>query len=293
MSSSQVTIALLAGILASFNPCGFALLPAYIGMLVLGETNPEGKNSTTRAYLRAFKFSFAMAIGLVAVFGSFALLISPFTNSIEKYLPYVTLFMGSALIILAIFMFMGKNLLIRKFINPNISPTKDFFTQIGYGITYALASLSCTIGPFVAVTGSALTSSSLTSIFTSFFFYGIGMSSSVLVVALTTVALSKVSRFNSGRFYLIVSRFTSFLLLTVGGYLILYSIYELTSLRGEAIENPIIDGALSIQSSIAQSIYEIGAAKFMLIVAVVVLIPVIFRLATKSSRRKSEDSQIG
>lgn len=285
MSSSQISIAVLAGILASFNPCGFALLPAYIGVLVLGEASPETKPSSVRAYMRAIKFSFAMALGLVTVFGSFALLISPFTNSIQKYLPYVTIVMGLSLIILAIFMFLGKNLLIKKFINPNISPSRDFLTQIGYGITYALASLSCTIGPFVAVTGAALIDSSFSSILLSFIFYGMGMSSSVLFVALSTVAFSKVAKFNPPNFYRMIARITSTLLFVVGLYLILYSIYEITSFQGKAISNPIIDVALSIQSSIVQFIFDIGVAKFLLALLLLGTAPLVYRLIMRIKQR--------
>jgi cytochrome c biogenesis protein CcdA len=286
MSSSQISISLLAGILASFNPCGFALLPAYIGVLVLGEVNPEAKPSLARSYLRAIKFSFAMALGLVLIFGSFALLISPFANSIEKYLPYVTIVMGISLIILAIFMLLGKNLLIKKFINPNISPTRDFLTQIGYGITYALASLSCTIGPFVAVTGAALTNASFSSIMMSFIFYGIGMSSSVLFVALVSVAFSKVAKFNPSKIYPLVARFTSALLLAVGAYLILYSIYEITSFQGKAISNPIINGALTLQSSIVQTIYNFGVIKFLASVLALGLLLLIFTLVKGTKVKK-------
>lgn len=286
MSSSQISISLLAGILASFNPCGFALLPAYIGVLVLGEVNPEAKPSLARSYLRAIKFSFAMALGLVLIFGSFALLISPFANSIEKYLPYVTIVMGISLIILAIFMLLGKNLLIKKFINPNISPTRDFLTQIGYGITYALASLSCTIGPFVAVTGAALTNASFSSIMMSFIFYGIGMSSSVLFVALVSVAFSKVAKFNPSKIYPLVARFTSALLLAVGAYLILYSIYEITSFQGKAISNPIINGALTLQSSIVQTIYNFGVIKFLASVLALGLLILIFTLVKGTKVKK-------
>jgi len=286
MSSSQISISLLAGILASFNPCGFALLPAYIGVLVLGEVDPEAKSSLARSYLRAIKFSFAMALGLVLIFGSFALLISPFANSIEKYLPYVTIVMGISLIILAIFMLLGKNLLIKKFINPNISPTRDFLTQIGYGITYALASLSCTIGPFVAVTGAALTNASFSSIMMSFIFYGIGMSSSVLFVALVTVAFSKVAKFNPSKIYPLIARFTSALLLAVGAYLILYSIYEITSFQGKAISNPIINGALTLQGSIVQTIYNFGVVKFLASVLALGLPLLIFTLVKGTKVKK-------
>ena len=35
MSASILAFALVAGAVAAFNPCGFALLPAYLGLLVV------------------------------------------------------------------------------------------------------------------------------------------------------------------------------------------------------------------------------------------------------------------
>lgn len=36
----DVTLAIAAGMLAAVNPCGFALLPAYLSVLVLGDDSP-------------------------------------------------------------------------------------------------------------------------------------------------------------------------------------------------------------------------------------------------------------
>ena len=38
--SESLALALAAGMLAAVNPCGFALLPAYLSVLVIGDDSP-------------------------------------------------------------------------------------------------------------------------------------------------------------------------------------------------------------------------------------------------------------
>ena len=40
MDTSALLVSFSAGLVAAVNPCGFALLPAYLGLLVLGEDAP-------------------------------------------------------------------------------------------------------------------------------------------------------------------------------------------------------------------------------------------------------------
>jgi cytochrome c biogenesis protein CcdA len=61
----DITFALAAGLLAAFNPCGFALLPSFLVLVVSG---PGG-------VLRALRLSAAMTAGFVTVFGVAGVLI--------------------------------------------------------------------------------------------------------------------------------------------------------------------------------------------------------------------------
>ena len=49
---------------ATFNPCGFSLLPAYIGVFVSGDRIAE---STERRVLRALGVAMAVSVGFVVV----------------------------------------------------------------------------------------------------------------------------------------------------------------------------------------------------------------------------------
>ncbi|MFI2369266.1 hypothetical protein [Streptomyces sp. NPDC018833] len=40
MPDLPLALAVTAGMLAAVNPCGFALLPAYLSLLVLGDATP-------------------------------------------------------------------------------------------------------------------------------------------------------------------------------------------------------------------------------------------------------------
>jgi len=75
MDRGVLALALLAGAVAAFNPCGFALLPAYLSLLVAdgpsGEPPPAGGHRTLSAVRTALRFTSGMTVGFVAVFGAF------------------------------------------------------------------------------------------------------------------------------------------------------------------------------------------------------------------------------
>ena len=54
-----LALAVAAGMLAAVNPCGFALLPAYLSVLVLGDDSPGPGRAVARAlWLTAYAVSF-------------------------------------------------------------------------------------------------------------------------------------------------------------------------------------------------------------------------------------------
>ena len=70
-----------AGMVAALNPCGFALLPAYIG-LYLGTTETH---SGPRRFGRAFEVSAAMSAGFIVLFGSAGVVLALATSSIALF----------------------------------------------------------------------------------------------------------------------------------------------------------------------------------------------------------------
>ena len=92
---------------ATVNPCGFALLPAYLSFF-LGIEDPS---ADARASVpRALAVGAAVTVGFVAVFGAVGALVSHASSAIEEWLPYVDMVLGVALIGLGVAMLRGFQL---------------------------------------------------------------------------------------------------------------------------------------------------------------------------------------
>jgi cytochrome c-type biogenesis protein len=247
VSAGALSLAILAGALAAFNPCGFALLPAYLVSLVVDR---EIRQSKSELYRRALKFTSAMTLGFIAVFGSFATLISPFTGSISRYLPILTELVG--LVLLA------------RVWSPNIAPTNAWRTQIGYGVTFALASLSCTIGPFLAITATAVQTKNVLKVIILFSTYALGMGIVVLILALlvATAQNTWIKRIRNSQ--KLIGRIGGVLLIAVGLYEAWYGWYEIRILRGGNSADPVINFAIRIQSQITSWVANLGSVTILL-----------------------------
>ena len=255
ISFNLFSLSLLAGALAAFNPCGFVLLPAYLTSLILSGDLGERKSSM---YIRATRFSLGMTVGFIGVFGGFALLVAPIAGSVEKYLPIITIFVGIALVGLAIPLILGKTLFFKKLANPNIAPKKNWLSQVGYGVTFALVSLSCTVGPFLAITAAAIGTKNPIKIISIFITYALGMGIIVLTLALLVATaetrIFAIIRRSQG----FISRVSGVFLLAVAAYEVWYGFYEIRILSGRANSDPVITFASGIQSKITQFLAGLG-----------------------------------
>jgi cytochrome c-type biogenesis protein len=119
VSTAALAFALVAGAVAAFNPCGFALLPAYLGLLVAD----EAAGGRAAAIRRATRFAAGMSVGFVAVFGLAGAVLAPLALSIERYLPIVTVVMGVVLVGLGGWLLAGRQLGIRGLAGHGSAPT--------------------------------------------------------------------------------------------------------------------------------------------------------------------------
>jgi cytochrome c biogenesis protein CcdA len=230
---------------ATVNPCGFAMLPAYLAMF-LGDDTATG-DSGRSVVPRAFAVSAVLTLGFVAVFGLFGLIISPLAVQVEQYLPWATVVIGIALVGLGVALLAGRQLTLRLPKLAKGGTDGGLRSMFLFGVSYAVASLSCTIGPFLAVTSTTLGGQSVASGVAVFVVYGLGMG--LVITALTvTVALAKaglVTRLRSAM--PLISRISGVLLVLAGAYVAWYGWFEIRTLAGGDGSDPIIDRALGAQ----------------------------------------------
>jgi cytochrome c biogenesis protein CcdA len=200
-----------------------------------------------------------MGVGIVGVFAIFSLVIFPISTSIQKYLPYVTSFLGLLILLFGATLIFKGPVLLKKIWSPNVPPTGSWSTYILYGVTFALGSISCTIGPFLAVTSTALGASLVESLLT-YVFYGLGFVATISILAIFT-ALSKdllIKKIRGAGGAL--EKFMGGLMALIGLYLIYFGINELAFQYGFGFNQSIADFAFSIQGAIIEFVTKILTA---------------------------------
>lgn len=285
MDTGLLALALVAGAVAAFNPCGFALLPAYLTILV-AQTPPgtEHGRSAASPVLRALRFSLGMTVGFVAVFGLVGLIVTPLTLSFERYLPVVTVLVGVGLVALGIWLLLGHVLAVPGLAGRGRGPTNSWLSQVGYGITFALASLSCTIAPFLAVTSTALRAGNAASALAAYVTYALGMGTVVLVLALAFATASAGFATRMRRASPVITRLSGGLLVLAGLYVAWYGWFEIRVLSGQTTADPIVAAVIDIQGRVTRVVAGLGSTT-LLIVSVILIITVGAALAVSRRRR--------
>lgn len=269
MPDGLLLVALGAGMLAAVNPCGFALLPAYLSLLVLGD-QPPGR---VRAVGRALALTGAMTVGFVAVFGVFGLVVAPVASSVQRYLPWFTVVLGLALLVVGLLLAAGRSLPaihLRRRRGPVTPLTASFGSMAGFGASYAVASLTCTVAPFLAVVVAGFRTESWLVGASLFLAYAAGMALVVGTVAVATALASGslVGRIRRAGAW--IPRAGGVLLAVAGGYVAYYGVWELRVLAGAEASDPVIDAAARIQRWMADGVSGAGATTWLLVLAALV-----------------------
>ncbi len=280
-----IGFALGAGLVAALNPCGFAFLPGYLGLVIAGGGTESSRQA---ALVRAGTATVAMSAGFVTVFGVFGLLLSPLIASAQKYLPFATVVIGVLLVMLAVWLLAGRDITV---ILPRLCkgpPTAQLRSMYGYGVGYAIASLSCTIAPFLAVFSVTFERGSILTGILAFIAYAGGMAITVGVAALA-VALAGSAAAGALRHVLPhVGRIAGIVVLLTGLYVTYYGYYEIRLYFTDASPgDPIIKGVGVVQGWLAQQVDALGTLPLLGMLAGLVATAIGLRIVTRHRARRS------
>ena len=180
-----MSLSFIRGLVAAVNPCGFILLPTYL-MYFLGIST--GAVGTQRASIRrALLVSAAVSSGFILVFLIAGFISYNFTSFINENSKYATGMIGVALVVLGVAMLFGYK---PPFMTPTLNTgekDKTIWSMFVYGIAYAVASIGCTIGLFIATVFSTTSNDGLVKGVGNVVAYGGGMA---LLVSGLTIALA-------------------------------------------------------------------------------------------------------
>ncbi|WP_433126260.1 cytochrome c biogenesis CcdA family protein [Micromonospora sp. CA-240977] len=254
--TTPLLLALTAGMLGAVNPCGFALLPAYLSLLVAGASDVRG------AVGRALTAAAGLTVGYVLVFGAFGLALAPLAGWLRPRLPWLTVALGLLLAVAGCWLLAGRRLPAPGWSTRAPRLTRSWPSMALFGAAYALASLGCAIAPFLAIVVTSLQAGSTGRGLALFGAYALGMGLVVAVAALGVALLRDglVARLRVAG--ALVPRLSGLVLLLAGGYVAWYGWYELRLAAGrrDALPDPVIQVASRVQHALTDALDRIGPA---------------------------------
>jgi cytochrome c biogenesis protein CcdA len=286
-----VGLAFGAGLVAALNPCGFAMLPAYLALVVRSED--VGRRA---AVGRAVTATAAMAVGFVIVFGGFGVLTVSAASTVQRYLPYVTVVIGIVLVALGVWLLAGREITPLRAVagGARWAPTTRLGSMFGYGVSYAIASLSCTVAPFLAVTAAGLRGGSPVDAAAVYVAYTAGFTLVVGVLAVAAALANSALVDRMRRIVPYVNRISGALLLFVGGYVGYYGLYEIRLFAGNGNpQDPVIAAAGRVQGAIAGWVHQHGAWPWLAALAALSLAAVGWRASVRARCRRADRATAG
>jgi cytochrome c-type biogenesis protein len=274
----RFALAFTTGLLAAVNPCGFAMLPAYLSFF-LGKEAEEQDRSPVATVGRALIVSISLTVGFLAVFVVLGAIIKAGGDALYRWASYITVAIGAGLAGLGVAMLFGY----RPGFRPHLDrggTTRSVGSIVVFGVSYAIASLGCALPLFISNVLTSFTSRGVASGVVTFVMFSLGMG--LLVMALTiTLALSQGGLLRSLRQLLpYVERISAAILVAAGLYFVYYGIYEV---RGTTTSGGLALRFSDWQGRLATRINDIGPVTIGVVLGAVVAGAVVFVVRRRQS----------
>jgi cytochrome c biogenesis protein CcdA len=281
MIDAPLAYAFGVGMVATFNPCGFAMLPAYLSYFLglEGAEHPDERASV----LRALAVGASVTLGFLVVFGIIGIVLKGSLDTIQQRLPWVTLVLGIGLVGLGILYLAGRTITVPVPKPARGAESRELWATFVFGVSYALVSLSCTIPTFLAAVTATFEESNLLSGFAVFVAYGLGMGL-VLMVLTMAIALAQQGLVrNLKRVLPYINRAAGALLVLAGTYVAYYGWYELRVQDGDTSGGALADVVFDLNRDVSNWIQDVGPVRIGLLLTLVVAIA-IFATAFRRTR---------
>lgn len=219
--------ALAAGLVSAVNPCGFAMLPAYLGLYLGIREQGEVAVHPIRLIAQALMVGGLVTLGFVVLFSIAGLAIGLGAHAIvAEVTPWLGLGIGVMLAVAGAWLLGGGKpysglaaRLASHLGDPGQINARGYFL---FGISYGVASLSCTLPIFLIVVGTSLAVANIALAIAQFMLYALGMG---LVVILLTTAIALFKGSMVGTLRRVLPYFQpvgALLMILAGSYIVFY-----------------------------------------------------------------------
>lgn len=264
--NAPVALAVTAGMVAAVNPCGFSLLPAYLGLFV---GSADVTTTIPKRLARAGLSAVAVTAGFVTVFTLAGVILDRVSTSFQQRLPFVTLIVGALVVLAGIAVLSGRKVALPVLVTRHRTSGRGVLSMVGFGITYAVSSLSCTVGPFLAIVAVGRRRSAISGLAT-YGAYAFGMGIIVAALAIgVVVARSPRNVFRRASRY--APKVGGIMMILSGGYSMWYARWELRVYSGHLSADGVVTGVDRRRAWVANYLAGLGPMRVILITLVAVV----------------------
>lgn len=258
---------LTLGMVATVNPCGFAMLPAYLSyFLGLEGSDAEAPRASVA---RAVRVACAVAAGFLAVFALAGTVVKLTSLPVYETVPWISIVIGVALLVLGIAMLSGFELVVRLPRLDRGGRERTVRSMFVFGVSYAVASIGCTLPLFLGPVAGTMSDDSIVDGVLVFAVYGLGMTT-VLLALTVAIAVARTSLVRSlRRVQPYVGRIAGGLVALAGAYVAYYGWLEVRLGRtGQVPDSNITDVVAGWSADATRWIDEVGSVRIGVAVAV-------------------------
>jgi cytochrome c biogenesis protein CcdA len=261
-------VAFTAGMLATVNPCGFAMLPAYLAFF-LGAEGADRDTPTT--VQRSLRVGLSVSAGFLVVFSAVGLAIYHLSASVDRWTPWATIVIGAVLVVLGIAILRGYEPVVRLPKLQRGGRERTDRSMFLFGISYAVASISCSLPAFTSAVVGTFRRENLASSLAVFVAYAAGMT--LVLLALTvSLGMAKQGLLRGLRKALpYVTRASGVLLLVAGAYLVHYGWYERRVRDGDLRGSRAVEIVTGWSDDIGRWVSDVGPTRLGLLLALSLL----------------------
>ena len=268
------------GLVAAFNPCGFALLPAYLGYFIGVESGdrPTSGAKALGAMLRAMVVALTLTAGFVIVFGAFGALFETVLSqgTVLDRIGYVTIAIGVIMALLGVWLLTGRAVNLRLPKMNRGTGSRGLGSVFMFGVSYAVVSLSCTIGLFIAAVAASFSADGVANGTANFIAYGVGMGAVITFLTLA-LALARTSVVGAMRkMFRWINPISGLVLIASGVYVANYGWWELQVIDNPTASNVLVEKFTEFQSAVTNWIDHATAERLGVLCALGVLGALVF-----------------
>ncbi|MAG91159.1 hypothetical protein CMO83_00620 [Candidatus Woesearchaeota archaeon] len=222
LDTAFLYFAFIAGLVAFFAPCSFAILPGYITYYISSYSKEDKKKTLVGDIIQGLIFGIIASLGFFTVYGLAGFGVIALGQFIKQFVPWIAITTGILLIIIAILMLLGKEFLFFQSPNVNVAHKNEKMGIYLFGIVYAVGSLGCVFPIFLSIVVQGLASNSVLDGAATIFAYVLAMSLVMITITTLTFATKYVIIKKLEKILPYIKKISAIILIIAGSYMIYY-----------------------------------------------------------------------